>query len=132
MYSLEFHRNKYLLEAATYSLPTYNSVASDAQRQTHRNEEEGVPAFVFADVRGVSSLTALLPATPSIRSRKSRILSQCHVGSWDVESYEMASKEIQDTRQLYLWLMGCMYMFAFGSLYVQIPGMLKNTKYEYH
>ena len=36
----------------------------------------------------------------------------------------MASTDIQDTRQLFLWLMGCMYMLAFGSLYVQIPGML--------
>lgn len=38
-----------------------------------------------------------------------------------------ASREIQETRQLFLWLMGCMYMFAFGSLYVQIPGMFDNV-----
>ena len=36
----------------------------------------------------------------------------------------MRSRYIQDTRQLYLWSIGTIYMIAFVSLYVQIPGKM--------
>ena len=42
------------------------------------------------------------------------------------ETTEMAIApgKLQVTRQVYLWLMACMYLFAFSSLYSQIPGKL--------
>lgn len=36
----------------------------------------------------------------------------------------IAPGKLQVTRQVYLWLMACMYLFAFTSLYSQIPGKL--------
>lgn len=36
----------------------------------------------------------------------------------------IAPGKLQVTRQVYLWLMACMYLFAFSSLYSQIPGKL--------
>ena len=44
----------------------------------------------------------------------------------------MRSRYIQDTRQLYLWSIGTIYMIAFVSLYVQIPGKMVMQFVEIH
>ncbi|XP_019856704.1 PREDICTED: lipase maturation factor 2-like [Amphimedon queenslandica] len=35
----------------------------------------------------------------------------------------MRSRAIQDTRQLFLWSMGAIFLFAFTSIFIQIPGL---------
>ena len=34
----------------------------------------------------------------------------------------ISPEKVQRTRQVFLWLMSCVYMWAFASLYTQIPG----------
>ena len=39
-----------------------------------------------------------------------------------------SSGDLQLARQAYLWFMACMYMFAFASLYTQVPGGLHHKQ----
>ena len=41
----------------------------------------------------------------------------------------MRSRAMQDTRQLFLWSMGVVFLFAFTSLFVQIPG---RAQFQFH
>lgn len=53
----------------------------------------------------------------------SRVLFRCGL-CFDSQSQPMAisSEAHLVTRQLFMWLMACMYLFAFVSLYTQVPG----------
>lgn len=64
-----------------------------------------------------------------------RKLGRCHdvrrtrhvedkIAESETTDMAIAPGKLQVTRQVYLWLMACMYLFAFSSLYSQIPGEL--------
>ena len=69
-----------------------------------------------------SSIVLYLPAVLCLYVRPARD----HVIEWrhDAHVVDMAIRpeQHQRVRQAYLWLVACMYMFAFGSLYTQVPG----------
>ena len=48
---------------------------------------------------------------------------------WRIFGGAMRSRAMQDTRQLFLWSMGVVFLFAFTSLFVQIPG---RAQFQFH